>query len=187
VRVILDDDEVSSDEYEPLQMRLWPSSTVNGSSGPESATADVMAAVKATVDKEAMDKRAAEEATAKEATDTEAANKRTADEAMTKEAAEKVVTDKRAMKEAATKEAADKEATDKRATEEAAMKEATVGATGGSSASGQVPSSVMGAKRVAMPSVSTPSAKRPYRGVWKPRFVQFSCTPLFLPRSKVQL
>jgi hypothetical protein len=37
-----------------------------------------------------------------------------------------------------------------------------------------------GVKRVATPSGSTPPAKCPYRGVWKPLFVQLSL-PLFLP------
>jgi hypothetical protein len=52
VQVVLDDDEVSSDEDEPLHMRLQSSSTIGGSSGPTSARAD---------------KKAAEEAATKEA------------------------------------------------------------------------------------------------------------------------
>jgi hypothetical protein len=56
----------------------------------------------------------------------------------------------------------------RRATEEAAAKEA---AGEGSSVPGQVPSSAAGAKRVAAPSGSSPPARRPYRGVWRPRYV----------------
>jgi hypothetical protein len=77
--------------------------------------------------------------------------------------------------------AADKEAAGKRVVEEAAVKGAmeevaskttdeAAGAAGDSSAPGQVPS-VAGTKRAAAPSGSTPSAKHPYRGAWKPRFV----------------
>jgi hypothetical protein len=198
VRVVLDNDKVSFGEDEPLQMRLWSSSTVSGSSGPTSATVDVMATTKVTVDKEAMDKRVVEEAVVKEAADKEATDKRATEEAMVKEAVNKEATNKRAAEEAAvkeavdkeaadkrtteeamTKEATDKDATNKRAVEEAMMKEAAVGVARSSSASGQVPSSVEGAKRAMTPSGSTPPAKRPYRGVWKPHFVQFSCTPLF--------
>jgi hypothetical protein len=71
---------------------------------------------------------------------------------------------------------------EERATEEAVAKAATAeaaGATGGSPAPGQAPSAA-GAKRAMAPSGSTPPAKRPYRGVWKPRFVQLSL-PLFSP------
>jgi hypothetical protein len=75
VWVILDDDEVSSDEDEPLQMRLRSSSTVSGSSGPASTTVDVMVAARATTDKEATDKRATKEATVKEAADKEVIDK----------------------------------------------------------------------------------------------------------------
>jgi hypothetical protein len=99
------------------------------------------------------------------------------------------------LDEAAT---ADKEATDKWAAEEAVAKRATeeavmkafaaeevastttdedAEAARGSPALGQAPL-VTGAKRVAVPSGSTPLAKRPYRGVWKLRFVHLSL-PLF--------
>jgi hypothetical protein len=79
-----------------------------------------------------------------------------------------------ADKEAANKRVAE-EAAVKRVVEERAVEEATakVAIAGGSPAPGQVPS-VAGAKRAAAPSGSTPPAKHPYRGVWKPRFV-----PLF--------
>jgi uncharacterized protein involved in propanediol utilization len=77
VHVILNDDEVSSDVDEPLQMRLWSSSTVGRLSGPASATSDVTAAVKAVADKEAVDMRATEEVVVKEAVDKEATDKRT--------------------------------------------------------------------------------------------------------------
>jgi hypothetical protein len=70
------------------------------------------------------------------------------------------------VKAAAAKEVAGK------TTDEAA------GAAGGSPAPGQAPS-VAGAKRAVAPSGSTPPAKRPYRGVWKPRFVQLSLLSLF--------
>jgi hypothetical protein len=104
-------------------------------------------------------------------------------------AADKEATDKRVVEEAAMKWAAEeraaKEAAVKKAMEERAAKEAAVkamavevtGAAGGSLAPGQAPP-VAGAKRAATPSGSTPSTKRPYRGVWKPRFVQLSL-PLF--------
>jgi hypothetical protein len=131
--VVLDDDEVSSDEDAPLQKRLQLSFATGGSGGSTPAVADVAAEMKATTDKEAVDKRATEEATVKVAVD--------------------------------------KEVVDKRAMEEAAMKEAAVGATGDSSAPSLAPSSVAGSKRAAVPSGSTPPAKRPYRGVWKSRSV----------------
>jgi hypothetical protein len=57
MRVILDDDEVSSDEDEPLQKRLRQFSS----------TRPVVLDEAAAVDKEATDKRAVEEATAKRA------------------------------------------------------------------------------------------------------------------------
>jgi membrane protein involved in colicin uptake len=155
VRVILDDDEVPSNEDEPLQMRLWLLSTINGLSSPASATADVMAAAKAVADKDTMDKRIAEEAMTQEVADKEPTDKRAVEEAVVKEAVDKEATDKRATEETTTKEAADKDVTDKRAAEEAAMKEAVAGAAGGSSTSGQVPSSAAGAKRAATPSGST--------------------------------
>jgi membrane protein involved in colicin uptake len=104
--------------------------------------------MKATVDKEAMDKRV----TVKAVADREAADKRVAEEV-------------------AVKATVDKEVVDKRVAEEAAVKEVVVGAIRDSSAPGQAPSSVAGAKRAVTPSDSTPPAKRPYRGVWKPWFV----------------
>jgi membrane protein involved in colicin uptake len=137
-------------------------------------------------DKEAADKRATEEATVKEAVDKETANKRAMEEATMKEAADKRAIDKIAVKEAMVKEAVDKEAADKRTVEEDTTKEAAGGAGMGSSASGQAPSSMVGTKRVVTPSGSTPPAKRAYRGIWKPQFVQFFCNLLFSPRSKVQ-
>jgi hypothetical protein len=73
--------------------------------------------------------------------------------------------------------ATDKEAVDKRAAEEAAegavVKAAAAEATGvagGSLAPDQAPSATV-AKRSVAPSGSTPPAKHPYRGVWKPQFV----------------
>jgi hypothetical protein len=136
VWVVLDDDEISSDEDVPLQKRLWLSSAIGGSRGSAPAVADVVTAMKDTADKEATDKMATEKATVKVATDKEA-------------------TDKRAAEEAAVKEVAGKEAADKRTAEEAMMKEAVVGAARDSSALGQVPSSVAGTKRAAVPSGST--------------------------------
>jgi hypothetical protein len=126
MHVVLDDDEVSSDEDEPLQKRLRQ---LFGT-GPTVLDEAVVA------DKEVVDKRAAE---------------------------------KRVMEEAAAKKA-----TEERVVEEAAAKDATAGV---SPAPDQVPSAA-GAKRVVAPSGPTPSAKCPYRGVWKPRFVQLSL-PLF--------
>jgi hypothetical protein len=128
--VIFDDNEVSSDEDEPLQKRSRQLSDAR----------PVVVDEAAAVDKEAMDKRAAA---------------------------------KRAAEEAAAKRDAEE-----RATEEAVMKAAATeagGAAGGSPAPGQAPSAA-GAKRAAAPSGSTLPAKRPYRDIWKPRFVQ-----LFLP------
>jgi hypothetical protein len=117
-RVILDDEEVSSDEDEPLQKRLWQLS------GAGSVVLSEAAAMMVVADKEAANKRVAEEAAVK-----------------------RVV--------------------EERAVEEATAKVAIVG---GSPAPGQVPS-VARAKRAAALSGSTPPAKHPYRGVWKPRFV----------------
>jgi hypothetical protein len=48
----------------------------------------------------------------------------------------------------------------------------------GSPVPGQVPSSAAGAKRVATPSGSSPPAKRPYRGIWRPRYVPKSLCPV---------
>jgi hypothetical protein len=48
----------------------------------------------------------------------------------------------------------------------------------GSPVPGQVPSSVAGAKRAAAPSGSSPPAKRPYRGIWRPRYVPKSLRPV---------
>jgi hypothetical protein len=144
-RVILDDDEVSSDEDEPLQKRLWQLS----SAGPAVRDEVVVA------DKEATTKRAVEEATVKR---------------VVKEA-----TAKRVVEEAAVKKAAEE-----RTTEEAAVRAAAVevaGAARALPAPSQAPPTV-GAKRPTALSCSTPPAKRPYRGVWKPRFVQLS-PPLF--------
>jgi hypothetical protein len=58
-------------------------------------------------------------------------------------------------------------AADRRAAEEAVAKEV---AGESSSVPGQVPSSAVGAKRVATPSGSSPPAKWPYRGIWRPRY-----------------
>jgi hypothetical protein len=66
-------------------------------------------------------------------------------------------------------------ATYRRAAEEAA---ATEVAGDGSSVPGQVPSSAVGAKRAAAPRGSSPPAKRPYRGVWRPRYVPKSLCPV---------
>jgi hypothetical protein len=123
----------------------------------------------ATDDKEAANKRAAEEAAARRATE----------EATVKRATEEIVS-KRVVEERATEEAVTKKAGEERAAEESTTKAAAVkaiGAARGSSTPGQVPS-VARAKRAAASSGSTPPAKRPYRGVWKPRFVQLSL-PLF--------
>jgi hypothetical protein len=109
VRVVHDDDEVSSDEDEPLQARLRSRFPAGGSSSLGTAS-PVAIAVEAAGAEAAMDKRATEEAAAKEA------------------------------------------------------------AGEGSSALGQVPSSAAGGKRAATPSGSSPLAKRPYRGVWRPRY-----------------
>jgi hypothetical protein len=116
-RVVHDDDEVSSDEDEPLQVRLRSQFLAGRSSSLGTASPIAVAA------------------------------------------------------EAAGAEAA----TYKRAAEEAAAKEA---ASEGSSVPGQVPSSAAGAKRAATSSGSSPPAKRPYRGVWRPRFVPKSLHPV---------
>jgi hypothetical protein len=166
--VILDDDEVSSNEDEPLQKRLWQLSGA-GPAVRDEAAADKWVAEEATM------KRSVEEATAKRA-----AVKRAAEEAAAKQAVEEAAT-KRAMEEAVVKAVAAEEATVKRAIVERAAEEATakaaaveaIGAAGGSPAPSQAPPTA-GAKRSAAPSGSTPPAKHPYRGVWKPRFVQLS-------------
>jgi hypothetical protein len=93
---------------------------------------------------------------------------------------EAAAADKEAMAEVAVKRAME-EATKKKATEEAAVKavaaEAT-GAAGASPAPSHVPPAA-GAKRSVAPSGSISPAKRPYRGVWKPQFVQLSPHLLF--------
>jgi hypothetical protein len=116
-RAVHDDDEVSSDEDEPLQVRLRSRFPAGGSSSLGTASPIAVAA------------------------------------------------------EAAGAEAA----TYRRAAEEAAAKEA---AGEGSSAPGQVPSSAAGAKKAVMPSGSSPPAKRPYKGVWRPRYVPKSLRPI---------
>jgi hypothetical protein len=135
-RVILDDNEVSSDEDEPLHKRLRQLSGVGL----------VMLDDAAEADKEASDKRAMEEATAKRAAE------------------------QRAAEEAAVKAAAAEDVAGKTADEAA-------GAVVSLPAPGQAPS-MAGDKRVAASCGSTPPAKCPYRGVWKPWFVQHSL-PLF--------
>jgi hypothetical protein len=161
--VVLNDDEVSSNKDEPLQKRLRQLFSV------APMVLDETAASTATADKEATDKRTAEEAAMKRATE---------------EATVKRAMEERAAEEATTKAVAAKEVAGKTANEAA-------GAAEGSPAPGQAPS-VAGAKRAVAPSGSTPPAKRPYRGVWKPRFVQlslsffqwgFSFLLHFLPRS----
>jgi hypothetical protein len=117
VRVIHDDDEVSSDKDEPLQARLRSLFPAGGSSSLGTASPDVVAV---------------------------------------KAAGAEVAIDRRAVEEAAVKEAVDE----------------------GSSVFGQAPSSAAGAKRVAMPSGSSPPAKRPYRGVWRPRYAPKSLRPV---------
>jgi hypothetical protein len=132
-RVVLDDEEVSSDEDEPLQKRLRQHSGAGPTVLDEAAVADKEAADKRAAVKRAAEERAAEEAAARAVAAEEVAGK-TADEA--------------------------------------------AGAAEGSPAPGQAPS-VAGAKRVAAPSGSIPPAKRPYRGVWKPRFVPLSVSHFF--------
>jgi hypothetical protein len=107
------------------------------------------------------------------------ADKEIADKRAVEEAAVKKVAEKAAMKRAAEERTA-VEAEVKKVVEEAAVKAAAAeaaGAAGGSLTPDQAPSTT-GTKRVVAPSGSTPPAKRPYRGVWKPRFVQLSL-PLF--------
>jgi hypothetical protein len=69
VRVVHDDDEVSSDEDEPLQARLQSLFLAGGPSSLGTASPDVVVAVKAAGAEVATDRRAAEEAVAKEAAD----------------------------------------------------------------------------------------------------------------------
>jgi hypothetical protein len=84
---------------------------------------------------------------------------------------DKEVTTKRAVEERAAEEVAAKAAI----AEEVAGKtvDEAARAARGSPAPSQAPT-VAGAKRVVAPSGSTPPAKRSYRGVWKPWFVQVS-------------
>jgi hypothetical protein len=121
VWVIHDDDEVSSDEDEPLQAWLRLLFPVGGSSSLGTAS-PVVVAVKAAGVEAVMDRRAAEEATVKEA------------------------------------------------------------AVEGSSVPDHAPSSAAGAKRAVMPSGSSPPAKRPYRGIWRPRYAPKSLHPVFFER-----
>jgi hypothetical protein len=79
------------------------------------------------------------------------------------------------QKKAAWDEVAKKVAYDeaaKKAIEDAA-KEAAEKTTKGPACSSQVPSPMVGAKRAAAPSGSTPPDKCPFKGVWKPQFVDF--------------
>jgi hypothetical protein len=95
------------------------------------------------------------------------------------------------LDEAATTMAtANKEAMDKRVAEDSTAKAAAAeevagktvdevaGAIGGTPAPDHAPS-VARAKRAVAPSSSTPPAKCPYRGVWKPQFVQLSLLSFF--------
>jgi hypothetical protein len=116
-RVVHDDDEVSSDEDEPLQVRLRSRFPAGGSSTLGTAS-PVSAAAGAAGAEGPSDRRAVAEVTA-----TEVAGE-------------------------------------------------------GSPVLDQAPSSVAGAKRVAAPSGSSPPAKRPYRGVWRPRYVSKSLRPV---------
>jgi hypothetical protein len=68
VRVILDDDKVSSDEDEPLQKQLWQLSSAG------TAMLNMAATMTATADKEAVAKRVTEEAMVKVAVDEEVAS-----------------------------------------------------------------------------------------------------------------
>jgi hypothetical protein len=124
-RVTLDDDEVSSNEDEPLQKQPRQLSGAAGPSRSRPATIapDAVAAATAAADKEAADKRATEEVAVAKAID----------------------------KEAVKKVAADKEAADKRTAVEAIVKGAAAGATEDSPAPGQAPSLVAGTKRVVAP------------------------------------
>jgi hypothetical protein len=116
-RVVHDDDEVSSDEDEPLQVRLRSWFPAGGSSSLGTAS-PVATAAGAAGAEGPLDRRAAAVATA-----TEVAGE-------------------------------------------------------GSLVPGQAPSSAAGAKRVTAPSGSSPPAKRPYRGVWRPRYVPKSLRPV---------
>jgi hypothetical protein len=69
VRVVHDNDEVSSDEDEPLQARLRSLFPTGGSSSLGTASPDVVVAVKAAGAEVATDRRAAEEAVVKDAVD----------------------------------------------------------------------------------------------------------------------
>jgi hypothetical protein len=85
-----------------------------------------------------------------------------------KEAADRRATEEDVAERAAAKATTNEEAMVRRAMEDAVVKAA---ADGDSSAPSQAPS-VAETKRTVAPSGSTSPAKRPYRGVWKPRFVQ---------------
>jgi hypothetical protein len=116
-RVVHDDDEVSFDEDEPLQVRLRSRFLTGGSSSLGTAS-PVAAAARAAGAEGLLDRRAAAVATS-----TEVAGE-------------------------------------------------------GSPVPGQAPSSVAGTKRAATPSGSSPPAKRPYKGVWRPRYVPKSLRPV---------
>jgi hypothetical protein len=124
VHVVLDDDEVSSDEDEPLQKWLRRLSST-GPSGPASAAPDEAAATTAVANKEVTVKRVTEEATERRAAE-ESAVKRAAEEAAVKAAADE---------EAVMKAAADEEVTEKTA-DRAIVQEAAAGATRDSPAPG---------------------------------------------------
>jgi hypothetical protein len=81
--------------------------------------------------------------------------------------------DKEAKGKKAGAEAADKEAAEEAVAKEVVDKKVAAGPSKGPSASGPTPSLAVRAKRAATLSGSTLPAKRPYKGVWKPPFVNF--------------
>jgi hypothetical protein len=143
--IILDDNEVSSDEDEPLQkqLRRLPSAGSSSTALDEVAVAD----------KEATAKRVMEEAILKAAIDEEVTGK-TVDEVVMKATVDEEVAGKTA--------------------DEAA------GAVRDSPPPSQAPK-VVGTKMAVAPSGSTLPAKRPYRGVWKSRYVKLPFFFFFFP------
>jgi hypothetical protein len=87
MHVIRDDNEVSSDEDEPLQKRLWQHS------GAGSAVLDEVVVTTAVADKKAMNKRVMEEATTKRAMEERAVEEAVAKAAAAEEVAGKTADD----------------------------------------------------------------------------------------------
>jgi hypothetical protein len=127
----------------------------------------------AAISRSAVDKKATDVALVKKAAnDTATAERAAVDKEATTVATTKKVADDAVVAERATAEVADRRAVEPKASGKSAE---------GSADSDSSPAPTVGAKRAAMPGGSTPPAKRPFRGSWKPRYVEGfrSCSSFF--------